>query len=188
MKKQLMIACTLCFLLALPAPAAEENTTTSETIDFGKFEATEEGTFVEIKVNSSLITMAAKLTKESEPEIARILSGLRSIRVNVMEFDNDNRKDIESRIRSIRGQLDNLHWEKVVSVKEDGEDVGIYVKMKGEESIEGVTVTVIDDGEAVLIHVDGSIRPEELATLGERFDLEPLMALKGVTQQDHEKD
>jgi hypothetical protein len=184
MKTQLIATCTLCTLLALPAAAVDPNSASPGQIDFGTFTPPEDGTFVEIKVNSSLINMATRLTRDSEPEIARILGGLRSIRINVLEFDAKGRKDVASRVRSIRGQLDAGDWDKVVSVKEDTEDVGIYVKLGGEESIEGVVVTVINEDEAVLIHVDGSIRPEEIAQVGERLNLEPLKQLEGVMSQD----
>ena len=180
MKRSNITLCALCCLLALPVLAVEENASNPAHIDFGAFNPSEDGAFVEIKVNSSLINMAARLTEESEPEIARILGGLRSIHINVLKFDPKDRQDIQSRIQSIRRQLDAPEWEKIVNVKEEKEDVGIYVQLDGEESIEGVVVSVINEGEAVLIHVDGSIRPEELAQVGERLNLEPLKQLEGV--------
>jgi hypothetical protein len=47
--------------------------------------------------------------------------------------------------------------------------------LRGSEAIEGVAVTVLQgNSEAVLVNVVGDIKPEQLATLGERFDIEPL--------------
>ena len=178
MKKRLVTTLAACSLLALPLIATEDTGSTSAAIDFGTFTPPEEGTFVEIKVNRSLINMAARLAKDSEPEMARILEGLRSLRINVMEFDQPDGRNVKSRIQSIRKELEAHEWEQVVCVKEEKEDVGIYVKLNGEDSVEGVAVTVIEEHQAVLIHVDGSIRPEELARLGERLNLEPLKQLE----------
>lgn len=178
MKKRLVTTLAACSLLALPLIATEDTGSTSAAIDFGTFTPPEEGTFVEIKVNRSLINMAARLAKDSEPEMARILEGLRSLRINVMEFDQPDGRNVKSRIQSIRKELEAHEWEQVVCVKEEKEDVGIYVKLNGEDSVEGVAVTVIEEHQAVLIHVDGSIRPEELAQLGERLNLEPLKQLE----------
>ena len=177
MKRLFITACAACSLLTLTAVAAEPEGATSSGIDFGTFSPPEDGTFVEIKVNSSLIKMATRLTEESEPELARILGGLNSIRVNVMEFKDEDKQAIQAKVMSVREQLDQQQWQRVVTVKEDAEDVGIYVRLKDEESIEGVAVTVIGKGEAVLIHVDGRIRPEELAQVGKRLNIEPLEQL-----------
>jgi len=184
MKKQLLATCTACCLLALPALAVEQTPSSPSVIDFGNFTPPEDGTFVEIKVNGNLINMATRIARESEPEIARILGGLRSIRVNVIQFNEKDRTDVTSRVQSIRKQLDPASWDQVVRVEEENEDVGIYVNLNGEESVEGVVVTVINEGEAVLIHVDGSIRPEELAQVGERLNLEPLRQLEGAMNRD----
>ncbi len=177
MKASIISLCTLCCSLALPAIAAEERPANVSDVDFGTFTPSDDGAFVEIKVNRGLISMAARVAEESEPEMARILGGLKSIRVNVMEFDDAKKDDIKSRVEAIRSRLDTREWERVVTVREDNQDVGIYAKLKGEESIEGIVVTVIDKQQAVLIHVDGSIRPEELAQVGERLNLEPLKHL-----------
>jgi len=177
MKKIIVSLCTLCCLATLPLGAAEEAARATTGIDFGSFTPSENGTFVEIKISKGLINMATRITEESEPEMARILSGLNSIRVNVIEFDDKDREGIESRVYDIRNQLDSRGWERVVNVREDKEDVGVYVKLNGEEAIEGLAVTVISGDEAVLVHVDGRIRPEELAQVGERLNIKPLQKL-----------
>jgi len=53
--------------------------------------------------------------------------------------------------------------------------VNVFLKTREQEAVEGIVVTILQGGkEAVLINVVGDIRPEQIATLGERFNLEPL--------------
>ena len=57
----------------------------------------------------------------------------------------------------------------------NGDDVQIYAKMRGEEAIEGLVVTVIEGNhEVVLVNIVGDIKPEQIATLAERFNIDPL--------------
>jgi hypothetical protein len=66
----------------------------------------------------------------------------------------------------------------VVAVQQKNQDVGIYAKLRGEEAVEGVVVTVLEaNREAVLINIVGDIKPEKLAVVGERFNIEPLKKL-----------
>lgn len=180
MKKLIISLCTLSCLTALPLAAAEEAVGGPAQIDFGTFTPPEDGTFVEIKVSKSLLNMATRIVEDSEPEMARILGGLNSIRVNVIECDDEHQAEVKARMYDIRDQLARRGWEQVVNVREDQEDVGVYVKLNGEEAIEGLAVTVINSDEAVLVHVDGRIRPEELAQVGERLNIKPLQKLGGM--------
>jgi hypothetical protein len=66
---------------------------------------------------------------------------------------------------------------QIVTVREQpkGDDVQIYTKTRGEEAIEGLVVTVISDrNEVVLVNIVGDIKPEQIATLAERFNIDPL--------------
>jgi hypothetical protein len=143
-------------------------------VDFGKFTATG-GECVEVNVNSNLISMVAKLAQKAEPDVAGLVKGLQSIRVNVVGLNDENRAEIEDRVKAIRLQLDTGGWERVVSVQQKKEDVGIYLKTRGPDAVEGVVVTVLDGRkQAVLINIVGDIKPEQLGILGERFNIDPL--------------
>lgn len=182
--KNLIVAIGALFLLmTLASLAIGQEASESGGIDFGSFTPSEQGTFVEIKVNKSLISMAARITQDSEPELSEILGGLNSIRVNVMEYGESEASEIQKRMGSIRSQLDERQWERVVTVKDDEADVVIYARVKAEEALEGLVVTVIESGNAVLVHVDGRIRPEELARVGERLNLPPLENLGDLMDQ-----
>ena len=69
----------------------------------------------------------------------------------------------------------------MVTVKESGkaEDVTVFVKMAADESIDGLVVTVIDSRkrEVVFVNLVGNIKPEQLALIGKRLNIEPLSHL-----------
>ncbi len=148
-------------------------------VDFGKFSpAASGGEFVEVQVKSNLISMAARLAQKDQPEVAELIRGLQLIRVNVIGLDDQNRAEVEKRVKAIRSELDAQGWERVVAVQQKNQDVGIYAKLRGEEAVEGVVVTVLEaNREAVLINIVGDIKPEKLAVVGERFNIEPLKKL-----------
>ena len=149
-------------------------------IDLGKLSPTPGAEFVEVNINSNLVAMVTNFAKKAEPEVAEILKGLKSIRVNVLGLNDENRDDIQSRIASVRGQLDKGGWDRIVTVVDGADDVGVYMKTKGAEVVEGIVVTVLSGNkEAVFVNIVGDIRPEKLATVGERFNIEPLKHLPG---------
>lgn len=144
-------------------------------VDFGRFSAPASGgEFVEVNVKSNLIAMAARLVGKAEPEVADLLRGLNQVRVNVIAVDDKNREEIEGRVRKIRSDLDAKGWERVVTVQNQKEDVGVYVKTRGEEAVQGVTVTVVEGNEAVFINIVGNLKPEQVGVVGERLNIEPL--------------
>lgn len=164
-----LLALTLTFpvLAGDPSPGA---------IDFGRFvPPSDGGQFVEVNIKSGVLGLAARLTEKSEPEVASLLRGLKAVRVNVIGLDDGNRGELRERIDAIRHELDENGWERLVTVREKKEDVGVYLKHRGEEAIEGVVVTVINGNkEAVFINVVGDIRPEKIAEIGEKLGIDPL--------------
>lgn len=172
------LACIpLGFVTALAmTPLALQAANPAGYIDFGKLAPGNSGSeFVEVNVNSNLVAIVAKLAQKGEPDVADLLQGLQAIRVNVIGLTDENRDDIEQRIKGIRTQLDTQGWERVVSVQDKNDDVGVYLKTRGPEAVEGVVVTVLDGKkEAVLINVVGDIKVEKLGMLGEKFNIDPL--------------
>ena len=145
-------------------------------VDFGKFSPPASGgEFVEVHIKSNLITMVARLAEKSEPDVAELLRGLQLIRVNVIGLDDENRAEMEKRVKKIRSELDAHGWERVVTAQKKDEDVAVYLKTRGAEAVEGLVITVIEGNrEAVLINIVGNIKPDKIAVIGERLDIEPL--------------
>lgn len=145
-------------------------------VDLGSFSAPAGGgQFVEVDLKGSLLAMAAKIAAKEEPEVAEVLKGIEAVRVNVVGVNDGNRAELSDRIRSLGSGLTSGGWERVVSVQQDAQDVGVFIKAKGPDSIAGVVVTVMDGkGEAVFVNVVGDIQPEKIAALGEHFGIDPL--------------
>jgi Domain of unknown function (DUF4252) len=159
-------------------------------VDFGKLSPGDSGSqFVEVNVNSNLIAMVGRLAQKAEPDVADLLQGLHSIRVNVIGLNDDNRADIETRIKAIRTQLDSQGWERIVAAQQKNEDVEVYLKTRGPDAVEGVVVMVLDGRkQAVLVNVVGDIKPEKLGMLGEKFNIDPLKKLGPAVNKKAEKE
>jgi hypothetical protein len=148
-------------------------------VEFGELPAPGNGgQFVEVNIKSNLIAMVARLVEKEESEAAELLRGLHQVRVNVIGLTDENRADLEKRIKSIRAQLDSQGWERIVTAQQKDEDVGVYLKTRGDQAVEGLVVTVLSGSkEAVLVNIVGNIRPEKVAEVGERLNIEPLKKL-----------
>jgi hypothetical protein len=185
MKNPLLTALGLATSLALLSTSLRAEDPALGYVDFGTFSPSAAGgQFVEIHIKSNLISMVARLAEKSEPEIAQVLRGLQLVQVNVISLKDDNRAEVEARVRQIRADLDKQGWERVVTAQQKNEDVSIFVKTRGEEAVQGLVVTVLEGNrEAVLVNIVGDIRPEKLAVIGERFNIEPLKKLGPVTKK-----
>jgi hypothetical protein len=169
------IYCKTCVVavvsLLLAAPLRAEDSPPG-LVDFGKFTKPTNGELVEINLSSELITMALQLVGKGEPDVSEALGSLHSIRVNVVGLDDQNREEVTARIKAVRGDLASKGWQPIVNVQEKQEDVGIYLKTRGEEAIEGLVITVLDGRkEAVFINVVGDIRMDKLGALGDKLNL-----------------
>jgi len=146
-------------------------------VDFGKFTPPgDDGQFVEIQINSNLLSLAAQVVGKQQPDAAKLLRSVQLVHVNVIGLSDANRADLVKRVRQIRHDLDAQGWDHNVAVQEkDGQDVGIYTKTRGGEALAGLVVTVIDPKDSVvLINIVGDIRPEQVAALGDKLDIKPL--------------
>src|SRR5687768_9866222 len=161
------IVCLTAALAAITFVSVRAANLEPGAIDLGKLTPTPGAEFVEVNINSNLIAMVTNFAKKAEPEVAEILKGLKSIRVNVLGLNDENRDDIQARIASVRTQLDKNGWDRIVTVIDGADDVGVYMKTKGAEVVEGVVVTVLSGKkEAVFVNIIGDIRPDNLATVG----------------------
>ena len=98
--------------------------------------------------------------------------------MHVIGLDDANRGSNTEHVQSLRKSLDASGWERVVSVTEADQEVAVHLRTQGSEAVQGLVVTVLEGKrQAVVVHISGNIRPEKLATLGEKFGIEPLKHL-----------
>jgi hypothetical protein len=155
-------------------------------VDFGAFSPPKGGgQFVEVNVPSTVIALAARFVEKEEPDVAKILNGLKRVTVNVIGLNDENRPELQKRAESIRTDLAGKGWERIVTVQEKDQDVSIYLKM-ADSAIQGVVAVVLDGKQdAVFANVVGDIKPEQLAMLGDKFHIDPLKQI-GLTAQKTE--
>ncbi len=152
-------------------------------VDFAKLPFAHHGKLVEVTLGRGLLKFASFIARHEDRDAAEIIAGISRVRVNVVGIEPDNRVAMTSHIQSIRSRLSEQGWERVVTVQSaDEEDVAIFVKQSDGEMVEGVVVTVIDarNGEAVFVNVAGRIRPDQLAGLGHRLNIEHLGHTKKI--------
>lgn len=175
-RRPILAAAAAALLSCLPLHAANS----PGYIDFGKFQASEGETFVEVDIHGALLKLAAAFTRREEPAVADLIANLERVRVNVVGLTDGNRANTADRVRELRASLDREGWTRVVTVQEHGgEDVAVFIKEAGADTLHGIVVTVMSDNrEAVLVNVVGNVDINQIALLGERLDIAPLRELK----------
>ena len=144
-------------------------------VDFGTFSRAAGGEFVEVNLSGAVLSLAARFVPKEEADVAKLVSGLQEVRVNVIGLNDENRDEITNRIQRIRTTLAEQGWERIVSVQDKADDVGIYLKTLGKDAIAGLTIVVMDGKkEAVFVNIVGNIKVEQLAVLGDRLNIDPL--------------
>jgi hypothetical protein len=175
-------AAILCAVANLPALADQ---LLPGQVDFGDFSPPKDGgQFVEVNVPTALINLASQIVAKDEPEVAKLLDGLKLVKVNVIGLDDQNRPELEKRAQKVRQDLSGNGWERVVTVQDKDQDVSVYLKMDAKGAVQGLTAVVIDGkDQAVFANIVGDIKPEQLAMLGDRLHIKPLKDLGIATEK-----
>ena len=148
-------------------------------VDFGTFSPPGGGgEFVEVNVTSSVIGLAAKFVEKDQPDVAQVLKGLQLVHVHVIGLNDGNRADLMGRVEKIRKDLEGRGWEKIVMAQQREQNVGVYLKTRDKDTVQGLVVVAMDgNNAAVFVNVVGDIKPEQLSMLGERLHIDPLKKL-----------
>jgi len=176
MKRSISSFLAVALLTATATLSASAESAPGEVDFTGIAEPGQNAEYVDIHLGHNLIALAARLVDKQQPEAARLLRSVQLVHLNVVGVADENRDAMQKRVHEFRSQLEKNGWVRVVTVRQKGgEDVGIFVKTHGDESVEGVVVTVLDGKEeAVLINIVGDIKPEQIAAVGEALNIDPL--------------
>ncbi len=140
---------------------------------------------VTITLDKPMLEFAAKFLPKKDPDtekVQAIIKDLEGIYVRVFEFKKSKAYS-PSDVDNLRKQL-GPDWSRLVEVR-GREDVDFYVKRDGEK-IKGFILISAEPSELVVVHIDGSIRPEQLSDL-EGFAGIPRGMFKSEKAQEKEK-
>lgn len=182
---RLPLIATLATSLTLGAAA---ESAPAGLVEFGKFTPSSSADqFVEVKLGASVIQLASKLTRKHEPDVAELLMNVHSVRVNVVGLGDDNREQTTHKLQAIRSDLEGKGWERIVNAQEKNQDVSVFLKTRNADTVEGIVVTVIENNrEAVFVNVVGDVKVDQLVTLGDKLNLEPLKQVGAAVEKKGE--
>ena len=159
-----------CTLLALPAMAQEDELKDLPGyVDFGDLSATYGEPKITINLGGTMLNFVGMMSSSESPETSEMISKLKGIRVQIYSLD-ENVDAARDQFSKTRSGLKSSGWEPIVQVNEDDEQVLVYMKAV-DGNMEGMTVMVVDEEEAVFVNVIGQLNPAELAQVMDKFDV-----------------
>jgi len=132
----------------------------------------EEVTDITLDANTLGFASSFLSDKTKDEKAAKdLVKGLKGIYIRSYEFEEEGAYSMAD-LGEIRSQLKPPEWVSIVSVrsKKDGENTQIYLK-KQEGKIVGLTILAAEPTELTIVHIVGSIKPEDLAKLGGNFGI-----------------
>ena len=161
----------LTALLAFPVMAQEDALKDFPGyVDFGELGDIFGEPTVQIAVGSSLLGLVGALSAQEDPETADLFKRLNGVRVSVFENTKVTDEGIAF-VKDASSKLSSMGWESVVTVNSAEEQVRIFMKIN-EDMVEGITVMVVEDTEAVFVNVIGDLNPAELEKVMDNFDVD----------------
>jgi hypothetical protein len=174
----LLATLTVALVLALPiapahavggGPGAIDTTSLREL-------AGDDGVKVEVNLSGALLKMLSGAMGGEEAEAAKMLSGLESVNVLVLNVDEGKADRAAATITKMGDSLAKKGWSAIARIQEEGETVQVLLHMDGDEAIDGLVVMVSErgEGELVFVNIVGRIDLEGLRHLAGEFDINGL--------------
>ena len=130
---------------------------------------------VEVLLRGPLLKLCQEAVRHDEPDLASALDEIRFVHVEVFPLDEVDTEGLSDNAKQLASGLEKKGWEMAVRVREDDEEVYIYILPGKKENIEGLVVMVLeDDDEAVLVNIVGNIDPAQIGRIGRSLDIDEL--------------
>ena len=161
------LALLLALLLAPPAGAGE--------LPFELEIFDEEHVTTELNLPGAMLDMVAGSLREEDAGFAEMISGLEGVWVRVTEFGDDEAMAASARrqVRDAAARLDEAGWSRIVRLREDDEEVYLYL-LQRDGRVGGMVALFTESDEAGMIHIDGEFDPAQLGRIGAALDIEGL--------------
>jgi hypothetical protein len=121
---------------------------------------------VDVTMDTGMIRFAERFLSDRDPDqmkAKRVLRGLNSIQVKQFEFAREGAYSPND-LDPVRAKLQGSSWSRMVQVKGLRENVEVFAQMRAGE-MTGLVVLSAEPRELTIVHIDGPIRPEDIASL-----------------------
>lgn len=122
---------------------------------------------VDVTLDQSMLSLAGGFLSKDDPDeaqVKKLITKLKGIYVRSFEFDKTGQYSMAD-VQSMRAQLKGPNWSRIVGVKNvKGENTEIYILKNGDQ-IGGIVVLDAEPKELTIVHIDGSISPDDLSRL-----------------------
>ena len=160
-----------CMLVTLPVIAQEDELKDLPGyVDFGDLSVTYGEPKLTINLGGTMLNFVGMMSSSESPETSDLISKLKGIRVQIYSLD-ENVDAARSQFTETKGNLKSSGWEPIVQINEEDEQVLVYMKTE-DDNMEGMTVIVVDDEEAVFVNIIGQLNPAEFGRVMDQFDVD----------------
>lgn len=165
---------SLCVLLSFSVYAQKKDYSKEPGyVNFGnlsQYETDDSGT--EVYLEDHLLKMVSKMSKKDDPAVAKLIEGLKLVRVNEFKVNKNNEAKIENKIEALDKELNSARWDRIVKSKNKGEIANVYIKTTSDEKICGLVVIAFNKGKDVaFVNIVGNIDLEAIGSLSDKFDI-----------------
>jgi hypothetical protein len=131
---------------------------------------------VDVNIDEGLMQIARNFLSNKdadEVKVKELVNGLKGIYVKSFEFETENQFS-DADLESIRSQLRNSAWNRIVNVssKKEG-SVEVYVMHSGSQ-ISGLALLAVDPKEVTVVNIIGPVDLEKLSELEGQFGIPEL--------------
>lgn len=149
-------------------------------VDFSMLDKLGQEAKVEVNLRDPMLGLVGKFISEDDAELRDLIKSLKLVRVRVYNITRANMESLMALGSETAAKLDKDGWERIVRVRDEEDHVDVYFKPSGNaEWIDGVLVIAMgDDDEAAFVNIVGTIRPEDVAKIGDHFDVDGMDKIK----------
>jgi hypothetical protein len=149
--------------------------------DLGDLSSLENSTGVtEIILEEDLLSVLATISNEKDPNIMAILEGLKLVKANVYQVNEDNQDELKDRVNDIDSRLSSSEWKRIVRTRSSEEIANVYIRLNNDKQIVGLVVTSVEqEGDAAFVNIVGNIDLATIGKLGKRFHIPSLDGVNG---------
>lgn len=171
MNKYLKVLLLLCFSLPVIAQEADLEAMPGY-VNFDSLSSVYGEPKVMINIHGVILQLlaAAAAASKDEPEAAALMRELKAVRVNVYSTEGVL-SPAREQIARVKETLEKEAWQPVVQVKENREEVQIFMKAD-DSGMQGLTVMTVNGEEAVFINILGAINPQQLSVVMDKLNVD----------------